>query len=377
MYSSNKKTELFFFGLPPSNPRILIPIASPAIQAGSFGLYSPCSIQGKIFKWLGKIAVRVGVLHMVGCACARPVEAFKTTETLEPILKTQIFNGLQNDWKAVLGRDEIFFAMSLGEPNLYRKATALIFDKSEKPVAFAKVAGTDQAKALIANEAAALDKMSLLGCRSLAAPCFLGQGKTENISWILQTPLLRGRPSPNKLHKEHHAFLAEIAQRSIQTKVLEEDSFVRFISTAHKRPALPMKTEFESERDFVEKLYYLLKAQNFDVPWPFTIAHGDFAPWNMRLVDGRLGLFDWEYCMPVAPAGWDLFYFVFRVDNLIKRHSLEQLWRSFESGAYQETISVFEQAAGLMIPDKKFLAMMVLLALAFDFPAKKIAEVPA
>jgi hypothetical protein len=36
--------------------------------------------------------------------------------------------------------------------------------------------------------------------------------------------------------------------------------------------------------------------RQFEVPT--TIVHGDFAPWNLRLHDGRIGAFDWEYAEP-------------------------------------------------------------------------------
>jgi hypothetical protein len=39
------------------------------------------------------------------------------------------------------------------------------------------------------------------------------------------------------------------------------------------------------------------------------ISHGDFAPWNTRVKDGRLLLFDWESTQWEAPALWDLFHF--------------------------------------------------------------------
>jgi hypothetical protein len=86
----------------------------------------------------------------------------------------------------------------------------------------------------------------------------------------------------------------------------------------------------------------------------------------MRLIDGKVALYDWEYFLPFALAGWDILYFIFRVENLIKRQSLERIWHKFESGVYLDKILLFEKKAGLEIPDRKLLAVLVILAIALD-----------
>jgi hypothetical protein len=376
-YCEKIRTNYFFIGLPSSNPRILIPLTSPLIQASSFGLYSPCSIHGNLFKWLGKTAASTGIMNMAGRFFAASVETFNATETIKPILKNQIITGLQNDWEAALGKGKISFALSLGEPNYYQKVTALIFDKNATPIAFAKVACTAQAICLISNEVFALEKISMLRCQSVVMPYLLGEGKTETASWILQSSLLLGRSSRNGLRNEHIAFLSELAQKSVQVLPLNLSDIWKYLQLILKSPVIPIKAGFESERPFVEELCAKIKALNdVDVnkPWPFTIAHGDFAPWNMRLIDGKIALYDWEYFLPLAPAGWDILYYIFREENLIKRQSLERIWRKFESGTYLEKILLFEKKCGLEIPDRKLLAMLVILAIALDLAPKMIAD---
>lgn len=330
-----------------------------------------------MFKWLGRAAARIGVLKIASKFIAVPIEIVQATETIQPILNGNVIRALETEWAKALGSSDICCSLSLGTPNYYRKITALIFDESGKPIGFAKVAGTKQAKSLVSNEGAALKKMNMLRCQSLAMPSLLGQGETETASWVLQSPLLTGRPSPNDLRNEHLAFLSEIARKSVQMNTLSRYGNLQYMKRLFTGTPLPIKTEFQSESAFVEKLgseMNALTVENNDKPLPFTVAHGDFAPWNMRLIDGKLALFDWEYYTPLAPYGWDLFYFVFRVENLIKRQSLEQIWSNFEAGAYRKKIAVFEQMAGLKIPDHKLLAMIVLLAIAFDLPAKRIAR---
>jgi hypothetical protein len=56
---------------------------------------------------------------------------------------------------------------------------------------------------------------------------------------------------------------------------------------------------------------------------PCGFWHGDFAPWNTRVRDGRLSVFDWESCEDGAPLGWDTFHFSVQVASLLKKR-----WRN-------------------------------------------------
>ena len=371
-------SSLLFIGVPPPRePRLLIPLASPRVQTLSFGLYSPGSSRGKLFKWFGRVAAGVGLMKVAGRFLAAPINSFKATETVKPILDGAVFGALQSDWEVLLGKGPVSFALSLGESNHYRKVTALVFDKRAAPLAFAKVACTTQAISLISNEVVALEKMSMLKCQSVVMPFLLGKGKTDTASWILQSPLLSGRTSRNVLQNAHIAFLSELAQKSIQVIHLNSSDIWKYLQVILKRPVLPIKAGFESERSFVQYLCERLKALDagdVQMSWPFTVSHGDFAPWNMRLIDGKAALYDWEYFMPLAPAGWDILYFIFRVENLIKRQSLEQIWSKFESGAYLESLELWEKQAGIQVPDRRLLVMFVLISIALDLVPKWICR---
>jgi len=373
MVANNTNAVNLFIGLPLRYPRILIPVASPFIQSLSFNLYNTGSIQGKIFRQLGKAAAISGVLNMAGSFFGKPVESFHATETIKPILNNGVISGLKNDWAEALGKQKIKIALSLGTPNYYRKITALIFDERAKTLAFAKAGSSRQAGSLVTSEIKALTTFNELSLQSAKMPSLLGQGNTQNVFWLLQSPLLSGRPSPNALRKEHFTFLSDIANKTVRMNLLNESVIWKVLQSILENRCLLVKADFESERYFLEHLCEELKGLRESCirkPWPFTSAHGDFAPWNMRLMDGKLALYDCECFMPLAPLGWDVIYFIFRVENLIKRKSLEKIWQALEANAYDEMISLFETKSGLSIPDKRILGMFVLLAVALDLPAK-------
>jgi len=371
------KSIPYFIGLPAPNPRILIPLVSPLVQANSFALYNPSSIQGNIFKWLGKTAALSGIMNILGRFFAAPVETFKATDTIQPLLNDKVLAHIESAWRKALGINDICFALSFGDPNDYRKITALIFDKNEKPVAFGKMGCTPQAKSLIKNERHALELMNAADMQSATIPKMLDSGGTDSSFWLLQSPLMHGHTSPNNLCDEHFNFLCGLARNTTHAIPLSSSALYEYFQRTLKEPSLGIKKEFESERHFIEILrnqVLALTSEKLEKQWLFTATHGDFAPWNMRLAQGQLALFDWEYYLSSAPAGWDIFYFIFRVDNLINRLSLQAIFTKFEKGAYSDNITHFEKKAGITIPDHRLLASLVILAIAFDLVPRWICH---
>ena len=364
-----------FIGLPPFRPRLLVPPASPRVQSRSFGLYSPGSVHGKLLKWCGAAAARAGLMHLAGRFLAAPADSFTAAEEIRPILDGKVLADLQGAWQESLGRRELPCALSLGEPTPYRKITALVFDREGEPLAVAKAGCTPAAAALIANERMALESVGSMAIQGIAIPALLGHGKTGPVSWILEGPLLSGRPSPSALQKEHITFLSELARGTVRRMPLDSSDIWMHLQRALNSSDCSIRAGFESERPFIDTLrdrMISLSPEDLQSPWPINAAHGDFAPWNMRVGDGRLALFDWEYFLPAAPAGWDLLYFIVRVENLIAKKPLERIWSKLEAGAYRDHIALWEEKSGLRIPDRRILALFVLLAIALDLVPKWI-----
>ncbi len=366
--SSNACTD-FFIGLPRTNPRLLIPLTSSRIQASSFALYSPGSFRGKLFKWFGQLAGASGLLKLAGRCWAAPLDSFPATDNIQPLLDHVLLGALQGTWEGILGKGPLAIALSLGTPGHYRKVTALVFDQQAMPLAFAKVGCTPQAGRLIANERSALATLGSMTMHGAIIPALLGHGTTGPASWLLQSALLTGSPSPLVLQKAHFDFLADIAKATMRRQPLHTTGIGDQLQSILKKPVLSIASGFEAGKPFITELIRGLRAsgiEEMEKSWPTSAAHGDFAPWNMRLAEGRLAMFDWEYFLPEAPAGWDLLQFLFRVDHLIRRKTLEQMWSEFQAGSCQDVLDRWEKLTGLQIPDRQFLAAIVLLAIACD-----------
>ncbi len=370
-------TTLLFMGFPPHKPRLLIPPAHPRVQAMAFGLYSPGSIKGKILKYLGKSAASLGLMKMAAPFIARPPSMLDVTDRVKPIFNGYLLEQLRNAWEQALNSAPLTFAISLGDPNYYQKVTALVFDQDSEPRAFAKIGCTNQSKCLIENERVALEALKSHPGTRFITPDLLGHGETGNASWILQSPLLEGRPAGMALQKHHFAFLGEMAHLMKKPAVPDVSPLWSHMSETVNTPVLPIKAGFEAERPFIEALAQRFKsvdAGGSHKSWPMTAAHGDFAPWNMRVINGRIALFDWEYFMPEAPAGWDVFHYIARVAHLIHGKPLERIWEGSEDDACRAALVSWADETGLELPDFETMKMLVLLSIALDLVPRMICR---
>ncbi|MGH9773802.1 MAG: hypothetical protein ACRD50_02520 [Candidatus Acidiferrales bacterium] len=83
------------------------------------------------------------------------------------------------------------------------------------------------------------------------------------------------------------------------------------------------------------------------IPCGFT--HGDFAPWNTCIRNGKLFVFDWESANWELPLAWDLFHFETQVECLLGKKGSA------------------EARHGLRVEKQKYLFVLYLLHSVCDF----------
>jgi hypothetical protein len=272
------------------------------------------------------------LLKVAGRFWAAPIDFFQATDNIQPILDNTLFGALQSTWEEMLGKGPVAVALCMGTADNYRKITALVFDQEAMPLAFAKIGCTPQAISLIAHEWKTLAVVRTLPLQHAIVPVLLGQGSAGPATWLLQSALLTGKPSPVVLQKIHTDFLADLARATTRMVPLHKTGIRGQLQCLLNKPTLPIRSGFEAEKPFIAELVRKFQTSGTKVmagSWPVSAAHGDFAPWNMRLAEGKIALFDWEYFLPEVPVGWDLLYFLFRVDNLIRRNLLSKYGLNF------------------------------------------------
>lgn len=79
-----------------------------------------------------------------------------------------------------------------------------------------------------------------------------------------------------------------------------------------------------------------------------TLYHGDFAPWNVRVVNARnLQVFDWERGSLRGVPGWDWFHFTVQTTILARRQPVERAAAEVEQMLNSPRFQKYAGAAGI------------------------------
>ena len=356
-----------YLPFPFHTPRILIPVASNRIQTRSFTLYSPYSFRGKLWKITSKLAAYSGLLKLF-----KPpsLDSLIMPDRVKPILSCEMTDQLIHEWKSALKLSKVKVAFSLGTPDRFQKITALIFDRHARIVAVAKAGSTLEAKALITNEHLALVRLLHLGgLTHTNHPKSLGFGMCRGFTWILQSPLIGGKPSPPEIGHAHFLFLAELAGRTKTEGTLGECSFWQILCKNARDPGSHMNPAMDRERifnDTILKSFSIEQEEIARISWPLVSIHGDFAPWNTRIIGGRLAVYDWEGFLPRAPVGWDLLRFIVMVEHLLRKRTFAEIHTRFLKSEYSQIIEKYEEMCSVQIPDRKLLINLFMIDLLLE-----------
>ena len=188
----------------------------------------------------------------------------------------------------------------VAEPTPYQKVTAAIPDTHGEILAYVKMSLAEQAQDRVEHE---IETLSLLaGSRRSLAPPLLG---------VYQAPggpapvagALRGRFGRKRLDGHHADWVSHLNELSATRGQVEKR-----IAAMHERISL-VRESFTDPEGTYERGLNMVSDRLIDLPSSFTLAHGDFTPWNIRAThQGGLMALDWEGSLTAGPPLYDLFY---------------------------------------------------------------------
>ena len=265
--------------------RWLLPADRPALRrAGIGGLYQPNSLRGRALRTLiGAGAVRGEGVRLEEDTLAR----------LEAMLAP------------VVGVDAVRLAFYLGVPAPHRKVTAQVLDTAGETLAYAKIATSPLARAAVERERRALLGLSESAELRAAVPEVLGSFEWHG-GTVLPITMGPPHPGPRELSAIHLRFFTQVFQASRVRKTFAGSPMWAQMSEIWLRlrrgspEALPANLGPALER---------LHDGLGPVSMPFSLAHGDFAPWNTRLGGRSLFVFDWERASEGMSPLYDAFNF--------------------------------------------------------------------
>ncbi len=203
-----------------------------------------------------------------------------------------------------------------------RKLTILASDRAEGRDRVIKLADTPDGAGALQQETMAL---KLLAGSELAGriPSVLIEDRWMGHPVMVQT--LLSRPSMDQVSRwtgGHQRFLASLARMGAHERPLADTgSWQRLVRGYAAGTNWP-----EAVRDHFS---YLAQDSVLRLPVPCCRTHGDFAPWNLWLVDGRLHVIDWEESEADGLATTDLFYFFYCQLGRRRHFGIGEVWAGF------------------------------------------------
>ncbi|MCP3391783.1 aminoglycoside phosphotransferase family protein [Bradyrhizobium sp. CCGB12] len=207
-------------------------------------------------------------------------------------------------------------AVSFGTPGPHNKKTLLLLDSSDHGIAFAKLADRETTRRLLENEAHWLEKLAVAGSRDLRVPRLVALSEFDGGLILVQSSLSGKRPR-GQPDLPHAAFLKGL-----------HDLGRRTMPWCETRACTNIDQAFEScsrilPRTWVDRYSKVTDALRRELRRPFEAvpAHRDFVPWNTKLVDTELCVFDWEYATQDYPPAHDVFHYIL-LPRVLQRASL-------------------------------------------------------
>lgn len=188
----------------------------------------------------------------------------------------------------------------VAEPTPHQKVTAAIPDDHGEILAYVKMSLAEKAQDRVEHE---IETLSLLAEKEMPlGPPLLG---------VYQAPAgpapaagtLPGSFGRKRLDAHHAGWVGQLNKLAATQEQIETR-----IATMYGRTPV-VHENLTDPKGTYERGLDMVGNRLVDAPLPFTLAHGDFAPWNIRATrEGGLMALDWEGSLAVAPPLYDLFY---------------------------------------------------------------------
>ena len=261
-------------------------------------LYQPYSLAGRAVKWLACFAPRIFSTS----------SSISEEESQRLELLTKVICGH-------LQATDVTVSYSTGTLGPHRKITGQV-SRDGTVIAYVKIADSDATQRLLANEESALRHLNATNLSGAAIPEILGYERRDNEHFLFLSPPCQpvGRRATD-LEKKDIDLLGELLAMGTHDIPMQEClGSISFCSSG----TAPGRAGVISPDIDMYAREFLLKKDGSNVRVGFS--HGDYAPWNtLRIDDGGLYVFDWEYADTDAPLFTDLFHRVFMPGWLVRR----------------------------------------------------------
>jgi thymidylate kinase len=295
----------------------LVPLRLRQSSLSALRLYNAQNLKARIVKKLLTMGFKGGCAHHV----LQKVQTLIHHDVAEAERgKISLLDYL----KEVLRREDLVFALSLGTPGPHRKPVIQVLTDEGEVLGYAKVGWNEATSALVEHEASVLQRMARTVLSSFTIPRVLHSGWWNGRFLLIQSaPEDEIQPAPRDMTPKYLSVLKELASLHTRSVRLRESAFwINLIDRIEKAPRSYYRHVLRQGASGVENSLR-------DARLLFHFRHGDFVPWNAKVTNGRLFVFDWEYADLETPPGWDLFHFVVQTLWHLKKRAPDEIYNEF------------------------------------------------
>ncbi|MGI9533994.1 MAG: hypothetical protein ACR2NW_03515 [Thermodesulfobacteriota bacterium] len=286
------------------------------LYSSALELYNVQSKKAKLFKRLSKLTSGFGFTKTVRLMISRDQKYAKLN-------KLHFFEYIKKELK----RDDIEFSISLGTPGQDRKPVIQLLSHTGEVIGFVKL-GTELTNNLIQNEVNTVARLSQISSEFFCVPEMLDKGWWHNHYYAIQSkPYAKLLSPPMELEPCHIGVLKELADLNTTWITLDKSIFWEELN----ENVVSIEDNLHLYKIIIKVLNKIENKLN-ELPLPFHMSHGDFAPWNTYLIGEKLFVFDWEYSEKQALPGNDLFHFVLQTNYLLKNAGPIETYNSILNG---------------------------------------------
>ena len=287
MFGVGSETRRFRIVTKRGTPLLLLPLQSH-IAARTLELYPAQTLLARSFRTLLAFTLRAHLPTL-----ARAVELPFSWNAPIPGFIRECAGG---------DRD---FGILLGNPNAPgRRWIFMIFDPDGKPWRIVKAGVSPRARDLIRAES------SILGALPTNGSFF------------------------PKLHNQHESDVSAICMEYVPGQPPRSSELISTILSPWLRSGERRTiTEFAKwqhvrESDAPQQTISILEEALRSTPLCTTLAHGDFAPWNIREHNGKWTVIDWERGEIRGIPSWDWFHYIIQTEVLVRRRAPHEVLKT-------------------------------------------------
>jgi hypothetical protein len=292
-----------YAALPAGKPRLFIPLASRKLRDNGLAFHQPGSFKARVSlaaaKGLNLIGVRRHLMkHAIGIY-ARDKNVLNRHGLIEWLPKRL---GYPID-------DLVIFA---GSESPRRKITALAVTGRQGKDVVVKIADTERGTDAVKQESQALRALEGSPLSS-QVPKLIWEGQWESYYVQLQEKAIGvDCKQTASLTDAHLNFLSKLSTIGRKVTPLKETRVWRDVEAMAKAScskALSHPIRIALERVLSDKFA--------NMPVVCHRTHGDFTPWNIKVNNGKLFVYDWEDSLSDGLALTDIFHFLYRQASLV------------------------------------------------------------